>query len=591
MNELKARTERVLSTVERPGRYIGGEWNAIVKDPSGVDVRFAFAFPDTYEIGMSHLGLQIVYHILNQRSDTLCERTFQPWLDMEQVMRREAIPLYTLESFTPVREFDVVGFSIQYELCYTTVLNMLDLAGIPILSAERTASDPLVVVGGCGSQTPEPMADFIDIFFNGDAEDTLDPFIDEFKQARELYPDDRMAQIKHLVSHVESLYAPALYEPTYNPDGTLVSIAPTCPEAPEVVAPAIVRDFANAPFPTKPIVPNIETIHDRIMLEIMRGCPQACRFCQAGMTKLPLRYRPPELLAKLAEESYRNTGHDEISLVSLSTSDYPKFKELLIEMTKTFEGRKVNISLPSLRVNEQVRQVPTILSAVRKSSLTLAPEVATDRLRKIIHKNVLNESLYEAVRESTRMGWNRVKVYFMVGLPDERQDDVKGIVDMAYTISDTSKAEVGRPCQVSVSVSTFVPKPFTPFQWDPMISIEQTREKHKYLRSLNHRRSIRLKLHDPERSYLEGVFARGDRRLGAAILAAWRNGAKLDPWHEIFSFDRWQAAFEETGLDADFYALRERGEEEVLPWDHIGGPRRKAVFQRSRERAFATPAT
>ena len=567
MKNLDTILDEILPRVETPGQYIGGEINSIVKDPESVDVSVALAFPDTYAIGMSHLGMQVLYKILNEREDVAAERVFALWPDMEEQMRAREVPLFSLETRRPVGGFDIVGFSLQYEMCYTEMLRMLEMAQIPVLASERSAGDPLVVAGGPCVFNPEPVADFVDVFLLGDAEETVHALVDTFKAARG-NGLTRAEMLKHIATTHRSFYVPSLYEFSYNPDGTIASITPL-DGAPPTVTRAIVKNLDDAPAPTKPVIPYVDIVHDRVTIEIMRGCPHGCKFCQSSRIKRPVRARSIENIIALARETYRNTGYDEIALVSLSSSDHPDFKNLLARITAEFTPLGVNVSLPSLRVTEQIRGVPRYLNKVRKSGLTLAPEVATDSLRRTLNKRLNNEDLYAAALEAYRQGWNLVKLYFMIGLPGEKEEDIDAIAEMIARVSNLRRQLGKGPARVNAAVSTFVPKPFTPLERVRMINIERTKEIQRHLRKKAGSRKVRLKFHLAERSYLEGVFSRGDRRLGRALLAARAKGCKLDGWDEMFRFDLWREAFDECDITPDFYATRERPEGEILPWSHI----------------------
>ena len=467
LRDLRAEYGRILPQVRNPAQYVGGEWNSVVKGRDGVDVTFCLAFPDTYAVGMSHAGMQILYGSVNRRPDAALERAFTPWIDMEKKLRETGLPLVSLETFTPLSEFDILGFSLQYEMNYTNVLTMLDLGGIPLLASERSPDDPLVIAGGPCALHPEPMADFIDLFFLGDAEEAIHDFLDAFRAARaESKGATRRELLADIVSRTtkdgaSNLYAPALYEPRYADDGRLISLAPTAAGVPPLLQAAVVRDLDSAFFPTKPVVPYVETVHDRIALEIMRGCPHRCRFCEASHTRRPARLRSVDRIVQLAEESYKNTGHSEISLVSLSSGDYPHLADLVVRLNGIFDERAVNISLPSLRVDEKLPSLPPLLNTVRKSALTLAPEAATERLRKVIGKRITNEDLFKTVETACRAGWRHVKLYFMIGLPAERDEDVIGIAQLAEQIVTLGR-RVGKGLNVNLSVAPFVPKPPMP---------------------------------------------------------------------------------------------------------------------------------
>jgi len=558
--------DEILPFVQTPAQYIGGEWNSRPK--ADADVRILLAFPDTYAIGMSHLGLEILYHLLNDLPGVAAERAYAPWTDMEELMRKEGIPLWGLETFTPAREFDIVGFSIQYEMSATNVLNMLDLAGIPVLASERTEEDPLVIAGGVCAFSPEPMSDFVDLFIVGDGEDAVVKLVEAFRSTWR-GGGSRMERLAELARTVPGAYAPALYDVSYLPDGRVKEIRPKADGIPDIVEAARVDDLDGAPFPTAPIVPFVEIVHDRINIEIMRGCTHGCRFCQAGMLKRPVRLRSIEKISDIAHKSYGATGHHEISLSSLSTSDYPKLDELVERLTSEFRRLRVNLSVPSLRVGRKLSFLPSLLSEVRKPGLTIAPEAARQCLRNIINKDISDEEFYDGLRAAYEQGWRLVKLYFMIGLPGETDEDIDAICDSAQRVSDIRK-EMGKgPAQVNVAVAPFVPKAHTPFQWEPMAAKERLYEiKGRLLQRVRSRR-IKLKVHNIERSFLEGVFSRGDRRLGRVILDAWRSGCRFDSWDEHFHPERWQEAFRAAGLDPEFYANRRRGDDEVLPWSVI----------------------
>ena len=586
MNDLKHFvTKNILPLVEMPGQYIGGEWNSVVKNHAEIDVKVALAFPDTYSIGMSHLGIQILYGLLNDRNDTVCERVFAPLDDMESLMRKHKIPLFSLETYTPLREFDLVGFSLQYELSYTNVLNMLNLSEIPITSSERGETDPLIIAGGPCAISPEAVADFIDIFLVGDGEESLPQLVELFKdmKRRKLSRKERIIAVAQTLRNA---YAPSLYEVSYHQDNAIHEIHPKMTGLPPLIRAASVKDLNKTYYPTRPIVPYVKTIHDRIAIEVMRGCTQGCRFCQAGMSKRPTRPRTVENILKLAELSYANTGHNEISLASLSISDYPFLKRLMEQMNQVFIPRHVNISFPSLRVNEQLVLLPSMLNTVRKSGLTLAPEAATPALRKIINKNITDEDLYKGIEEAFRQGWNLVKLYFMVGLPTETDDDIDAIARLAYNVSDLKKGINGSFGQVNISIAPFVPKAHTPFQWHPMITLQRIKEIRNRLFNKIRRKCIHIKFHNAERSILEGIFARGDRRLGKVIYQAWQDGCKFDAWEEHFHFQKWLEAFQKTGVDWTFYVYRQRDDNEAFPWDHISCGVVKPFLMQERQKSL-----
>ncbi len=587
---LKERIREILPFVTTPGQYIGGEWNQRVKDHDRVDLKVALCFPDTYAIGMSHLGLQILYAILNDRDDVACERVFAPWTDMEAEMRRTRIPLFSLETFTLAREFDVMAVSLSYEVSFTNLLNMLDLAGIPVFSRERGEGDPIVVAGGHATYSPEPVADFVDLFLPGDGEEVIVAVVERLKALRrERAP--RAAVIREIARTVPGVYAPALYESRYLRDGRLEGVFPIEPGVPDVIRSSAVLDLESAPFPTRPVVPNVKTVHQRVQVEVMRGCVRGCRFCQAGMITRPLRVRSDEKVMALAREVYRNTGFDEIALTSLNSIDYPFLKPVMERITGEFEPLRVDVSLPSLRVEDHTREIPALVRKVRKSGLTFAPETGSEFLRRIINKDIFDENLIAAAKAAYDEGWDSVKLYFMIGHPLERKEDVEAVARLADRVSFARQAPGKGPAKVNVTVSNFIPKAFTPFQWEGIESVLLLREKRKHVLNAGRSKRMRYKFSDPEQSHLECLLARGDRRIGAVIHRAWQKGCKFDGWDELFDYGRWMEACAEVGIDPAFFTTRPREKGEALPWDHIDCGVKKRFLWEEREKAYAEVTT
>ena len=576
----------ILKQVEKPARYIGSEINMVEKDPASVDIRIAFCFPDTYEVGMSHLGMQILYFFFNRREDTYCERCFAPWYDMEEKMRQNNVPLYALETGDPIRGLDFVMFTLQYEMSYTNILNMLDLAGIPLFAADRGEEYPIVVGGGPCAYNPEPLADFFDIFYIGEGEVSYDELLDLYKQNKAEGGSKEDFLVKAL--KVDGIYVPKFYDVKYKPGGEVESITPNHPDAPETVRKVIVKDMDKVFYPEKQLVPLIEVVHDRVTLEVFRGCIRGCRFCQAGFVYRPVREKSTQRLVECSKSLVSYSGHDEISLTSLSTGDYTDFKNLANNLLDLYAKDSINVSLPSLRIDAFNLDLMQKVQEVRKSSLTFAPEAGTQRLRDVINKGITEEEILNGSALAFEGGWNRVKLYFMVGLPTETEDDLLGIVDLANKIVEkyySMPNRGNRQVSVVVSSSCFVPKPFTPFQWVGQASVEQFFAKQKFVKTHMTKRQVRFNYHEPQLSSMEAVLARGDRRVSALILRAWELGAKFDGWNDLFKYDVWMQAFEDTGLDKDFYTVRERSYDEVLPWDHISIGVSKSFLIREAEKA------
>lgn len=563
------RLNELLLTVQKPGRYVGGEWNAVKKEWTAERVKFLLAFPEVYEVGMSYLGTKILYGILNGRDDCLAERVFAPWTDFEAVLRNNNLPLFSLESRKPIKEFDIIGFSIAYELTYTNILNILDLGGIPLRSAERLDGDPLIIAGGPSVYNPEPMAEFIDAFVIGDGEEVINEIVDAYKAFMGRGPGTRKKILRELAK-IKGVYVPSLYSVEYNPDGTIRSFSPTEPGVPQKIEKRGVKDFDSAFYPVKQIVPNIGIVHDRLAIEVMRGCKHACSFCQATVTYRPCRERSAKRVLELAKEAYAATGYDEISLLSLSSADYSHLREAIESLNAEFCPKSVSLSVPSLRIDDAIKDLPALISKVKKSGLTFAPEAGSERLRKLVNKNIKIEKLFEAVTASFRSGWKKVKLYFMIGLPGEMEQDLFDIVDMAQKISVLKKDLDGRPAEVTASINAFVPKPHTVFQREAMDSMETLKGKAAILRNGVRSRALKLDIHSFEMSYIEAVMSRGGRRVWAAIYEAWKAGARFDGWSEKFSFENWMNSMSKAGVDPAFYTTRPIPADETLPWSIVG---------------------
>ena len=584
--------EKILPLVQKPGRYIGGELNSVIKDKEKVALRYAFCFPDSYEIGMSHLGMKILYSIANEREDVWCERVFAPWHDMEAQMRKHSIPLYALESGDAIKDFDLIAFTLMYELSYSNVLNMLDLAGLPVRAADRHSLTPIVIGGGPCACNPEPMAEFFDIFSLGEGEEVYDELFDLLEECKK--NGSSKEEFLRRAAKIDGMYVPSLYDVEYNEDKTIKAVVPKN-GAPEKIRKRIVAELDSVKYPDKFVVPYIEVVHDRVVHEILRGCIRGCRFCQAGFLYRPIREKSPETINSQCRSLCDVTGYDEISLSSLSTSDYTQLEPLLDKLLEWTIPEKINIALPSLRVDNFSDELMEKLNKVRRSGLTFAPEAGTQRLRDAINKNVTEDEVLRTSRKAFEGGWTAVKLYFMLGLPTETFDDVAGIADLAQKVVDEFYKNPNKPkgkgVQVSISVASFVPKPFTPFQWEPQDTREMLLEKQAHLLSCVKTRKVNVSYHKVDISFLEGVFARGDRRLSKVIYYAWQHGCKFDGWDDSFLFETWLEAFEQCGIDPLFYTSRKRSFEEILPWDHLDYGIRKEFLISENKKAHESETT
>ena len=592
-----ALSDEILLKVEKPARYIGNEVNSVMKDKEKVDIRFAMCFPDVYEIGMSHLGIQILYDMFNRREDVWCERVYSPWTDLDKIMREEKIPLFALESQDPIKEFDFLGITLQYEMCYTNILQILDLSQVPLFAKDRSEEDPIVIGGGPCAVNPEPIADFFDLFYIGEGETQYDALLEAYKENRRCGGSRK--DFLQMAAEIEGIYVPQFYDAVYNEDGTLKSFVPNDPHAKEKIRRQVVVDMDKVSYPTKPVVPFIKVTQDRVVLEVMRGCIRGCRFCQAGMIYRPTREKNLETLKKYASEMLKSTGHEEISLSSLSSSDFSELKGIVTYLIDEFKGKGINISLPSLRIDAFSLDVMSKVQDIRKSSLTFAPEAGSQRMRNVINKGLTEEMILEGAGKAFEGGWNKVKLYFMLGLPTETEEDMKEIPRLADKVArryyEIPKDKRNGKCQITFSTSFFIPKPFTPFQWAKMYTMDEYIHRahvvNQEMKEQLNRKSLKYNWHEADVTVLEGVFARGDRRTSKVLLEAYRLGCLFDSWSEQFDNKKWMQAFENTGTDIAFYTMRERGKEELFPWDFIDAGVTKSFLYREWERAMRGEVT
>ena len=592
-----ALNDEILLNIEKPARYIGNEINSVMKDKEKVAIRFAMCFPDVYEIGMSHLGIQILYDMFNRREDTWCERVYSPWIDLDRIMREQHIPLFALESQDPIQDFDFLGITIQYEMCYTNILQVLDLSNIPLFASDRTDEDPVVIGGGPCAVNPEPLADFFDLFYIGEGETVYNDLLDAYKENKKNHGTRR--DFLEMAAEIEGIYVPQFYDVSYHEDGTLKSFLPNNSHARATIKKQVVRNMSDAPYPSKPVVPFIKVTQDRVVLEIQRGCIRGCRFCQAGMIYRPTREKNLETLKRYAIEMLKNTGHEEISLSSLSSSDYSMLKDLVLFLLEECKDKGINISLPSLRIDSFSLDVMGKVQDIKKSSLTFAPEAGSQRMRNVINKGLTEEMILDGAAQAFAGGWNKVKLYFMLGLPGETEEDMKEIPRLADRVArkyyEIPKNQRNGKCQITFSTSFFIPKPFTPFQWAQMFTQEDYIHRayivNQEMKEQLNRKSLRYNWHEADVTVLEGVFARGDRRTSKVLLEAYRLGCLYDSWSDEFQNDKWMQAFENTGVDLTFYTMRKRELDELFPWDFIDVGVTKSFLRREWERAMRGEVT